>query len=1117
MLRLIIGTAGTGKTALVTDEIKSLAEQNRGGILFIVPEQYSHEAERELCKKCGDSISLYAEVLSFTGLARRQMARQGGMAASFLDEGGRLLCMALAAKNAVPSLKAYARTAGRPEVQSMFLSAVDTMKSSCISPDRLREAAGKCSSGELAEKLFDLAAVYEAYEGVLGESHADSTDRLNVLASQIPKSDFGPNSRIYVDGFTDFTKIELQILRELLKKEVELTVCLTLDDVNTGSEIFSLSRSSARVLKSMAKELGIGFSLELSENKESEENGPLHYYADRLFSYSDEAISSAGKIELLVADSISDECEIAAAKVLEAVRSGGCRWRDVAIAVRGYEDYSTILETTFEDYGVPLFSAAKKPLSSKPLPMFISGAYSIILGSWCTDDVINYMGTGLTGLSAEQRDILGTYIYRWQLKGNAWRGKGRWKQHPEGFGGKYDAAAEKLLEQINSIRDSLAAPLLVLEKKSSAAVAAGEHVRALADFLEMAGTARILSDKAEKLEIDGKAEEAGECCQLWQITVNAMEQFNAVLGDTRMTAEEFARLFVNVLSRYDVGTIPVSLDMVSAGDFDRMRRRNIRQLIILGADDERIPASEGTQGMFSADELASLKQQDLEFGGNPDDEIWREYSLLYNCISLPSEKLILCRPARNKDGNETQPSLPMVRAESIFGMKSRHFHTEEARMAAAGPAMLLAARVTGPRSAAAEHYFTGYNPERLEHIRSAAGKGRGSLSGESVKTLYGDELKISASRAETWYSCRYEYFCRHGLHANAFKTMDYSAADFGTFVHYVLENTAREVGSLGGFDKVERHAVETLAKKYIDKYIHDILNDFSEKSERFIYLFKRLEKDVLKVVLDNAEELAGSKFVPLAFELELNGEDAVNPVLVGKDGERLIITGKADRVDGWISGDETFLRIVDYKTGKKEFDLSEVWYGLSLQMLMYLYALSNGGPDAAKALGLPEGSSLRPAGIMYVPAKSRFKSVKDSSEADKETKSRLKRKGLVLTDCNVPEAWETTEEKTYIPLSFDKSGKIKGKGAANEEQFCLLFSHIEKRLCEMAEGIRNGEISADPLKIGSSDNGKDACKYCDFRNACGFADGENGENVREFEKKTDEEVWEMMAREADAE
>ena len=256
MLRLLIGKAGSGKTAAVIGEIRRAVQAGRGGSMLLVPEQYSHEAERELCRACGDSLSLYAEVFSFTGLARRVLQQQGGAAVPWLDKGGRLLCMALALEQVGSRLRVYDEARRRSELQAMLLAAVDECKSACVTPEMLEEAAAGCDDS-LGDKLSDLALIQSAYDAIAANGRADPSDRLSVLAEKIASSDLGPANRVYVDGFIDFTRQEQAVLTALLQKGVELTVCMTVDEPEGENEIFALSRISCRRLLDAARELGV--------------------------------------------------------------------------------------------------------------------------------------------------------------------------------------------------------------------------------------------------------------------------------------------------------------------------------------------------------------------------------------------------------------------------------------------------------------------------------------------------------------------------------------------------------------------------------------------------------------------------------------------------------------------------------------------------------------------------------------------------------------------------------------------------------------------------------------------------------------------------------------------
>ena len=1107
MLRLFTGKAGTGKTAAVISEIDAFVRRGRGGSMLIVPEQYSHEAERELCRRCGDSLSLYAEVFSFTGLARRIMSRQGGAAASMLDKGGRMLCMALALDQVCSRLKVYGAARRKAELQGMLLSAVDELKSAGVSAEALLSAGERCG-GALGDKLCDMALVLEAYGAIVANGHADPADRLDVLAAQIADSDIGPENHIYIDGFIDFTHQELNVIRALMKKGAELTVCLTVDELQGENEIFELSRRAGRILSSYAGELGI----ECVQEHFAAPSGKapaLGFFADNMFSYSSARFQEKSEaVELYSAESLTAECEFAAAKAIALVRDGGCRWRDIAVAVRGFEDYRTALESIFRHYEVPLFVTKKSELLSKPLPALIGGAYEILQGGWDVDDVLSYMGTGLSGLNREECDLLGDYVFKWQLRAGAWKRSGDWRQHPDGYGGDYDEEALARLETINALRRRLAEPLLKLEKSGELAETAAGQAAALAEYLRELKLPEQLSRRSAELERSGRESLAQEYAQLWDIIVSALEQSAEILGDMEMDMTAFSRLFITMLSQYDVGSIPVSLDRVSAGDFDRMRRRNIKHLIVLGATDQRLPRAEEDGGIFSDEERRRLLELDIDIGGAGEGELWREFSLIYNCLSLPSESLSMCYPLFDADGAALRPAFVFNRAKALFDLPVRHADIGEGRMSSPAPALSLAAHALNggsPRETAAAEVFRDREPERFARLSAAAQMSRGKLSPAAVEALYGKKLRLSASRIDRFSTCKFAYFCQFGLKAKPYEPAGFKPPEIGTFMHFVLEGTARDAAERGGFARVSDEELKQITQRHVEEYVHTELNDFQEKSQRFIYLFKRLTADVYQVVREMAAELRKSDFVPLDFELDFSKAADIPTVELGGGEGALTLTGVADRVDGWLHEGKLYLRVVDYKTGRKKFSLSDVWYGMGLQMLLYLFALERDGAGRY-------GREIVPAGVMYVPARNVMLSAsRDEADEELETKraEEARRSGIVLDDPAVTEAWEHGEDKRYIPIRF-RYGKPTADSIASAERLGLLGKHIRKKLTEMAAQLRQGSISADPYYRSQQEN---ACLNCDFFDACHFTDGQNGERCRYMPKLGADQVWDMLEEE----
>ena len=1090
----------------VMREIGASAAEHRGNNILIVPEQYSHEAERELCEVCGDSLSLYAEVLSFTRLASRAADEYGGGGKNSLDRGGKLLCMALALDAVGGRLTAYGAARRRPELQKRLLDAAEELKSACVTPEML-ESAADISAGPLGDKLGDLALIMAAYDAAAEASGTDPMDGLDRLALTVREHGLGAGKRIYVDGFTDFTGQELEILRAYLDTGAEMTVCLTCD-AELESEVFEPSIKTVFLFRRLAEETGLELREVFLSAEEDGKDLALSFLEKNMFAFGGNGYQGEnGSVRTFRADSIFDECELAASLCVWLAREKGARWRDIAIAVRGYEQYRPMLESAFERYGVPLYSTRKGNILQKPVMALVVYAFETIQGGWCYDDVFTYLRTGLCGLTAEECDTLSGYVYLWSLRGGAWTKAEDWTLHPGGYGEKYTEETGERLREINALRERVSGPLLNLQERGKAAETAREQLEAVCAFFEELGLAGRLEQRAQELAEMERSALAAEYSQLWDILVGAMEQCAAVLGDVRMTQEEFSRLLCLVLAQYDVGTIPVSLDSVTAGDMDRMRRRHIKHLIVLGATDGNLPAQTEDDGMFSEEEREKLRSMGID-PGTPGTDIYREFMLIYNCLTLPSDSLTMSCPAHTADGAESGPSFVFKSVSKMFGTEPAYVDTDRARMNAPVPALELAASGRGERKAAAGRWFSG-DPERrqrLERLKRAAELTRGTLTGESVRALYGKRIHMTASRTEVFSSCKFEFFMQYGLRAKPRQPAGFDPPQMGTFMHFVLQRVCMEVKSMGGFRAVSPESVGELAEKYVNEYVSDELNDFAGRSPRFIYLFNRLRETVRAVVLDMAEELRRSDFEPLDFELRFSdGEDGALPPIEIGGGSGMTLAGVADRVDGWLHDGKLYLRVVDYKTGKKSFSLSDVCRGMGLQMLLYLFALDREGGDYY-------GHEVVPAGVLYSPArdlKISADSRLDDETLEKKRRAGLRRSGLILDEEEVIAAMERSDSPEYIPIRLNKEGKAAGDALVSAEKLGALAKFVEKTLRGLAKELRCGSITADPYFRSAQDN---ACLYCDYAGTCGF--GEYGdEQQRLIVKYKNDEAWEHIMKE----
>ena len=1093
MLTLLLGRAGTGKTRAIFDRLGKGAEKRPQ--LLIVPEQYSHETERNLCACLGNAHARRAEVLSFTRLYSRVCDRSGGGAAPCLDAGGRLLLMQRAVKTVADSLSVYKRPSRKSSFLTGLIATVDECKSYRVAPAQLLEAAAEIDGLE-GDKLRDLGLIFGAYDALTEQVAADPRDKLTRLAEGIAKCGWPAGYGISVDGFTDFTPQEALVLRRLLEQGNSLTVALTCDSL-TGEDddIFAPARRTAHMLLRTAKEAGVPSEVEIQTEAVGRSSALLHLEQNLFASPGTVWDGLCPEISVFSADSPRSEAEYAAAAILKLVRENGWRFRDFNLAARNFDAYAAPVESVFARYGVPVFLSTVDDILERPILTLITAALDTVSGGYQYEDLFRYLKTGLTDLTDQERDLLENYAITWELRGGRWTQNADWTMHPQGYGLPFSDADTAALAALNESRRKVTAPLERLRRNKDRT--GKGFALALYRFLEDIRLPDRLTERSAELEEAGERKLADEYRQLWDILTGALEQCALLLADTELDLEEFAGLFKLVLSQYDVGTIPVSLDRVTAGDAARLAHKRAKMLILLGADDSSIPAVAPSPSLLTDREREALAEQGLELAPRTADKLTREMTIVYEACAVPMNKLLVTwSKTGERPGEERRPSFLVERLALLFPQMER---IEEGalngafRLTAPGPALELAGRE--PLAAAALERLEGHKP-RIERVKQAAALRRGALSRPAVEGLYGQRLPMSATRMDVCKSCHFSYFLRFGLKAKARQAAGFHAPEYGTFIHAVLEYV------LGAVAQGDTRPVAELTDEAVAAYVKNELGGFAGESPRFRYLFERLRRTVAFVVENAVEELKVSQFRPLAFELGFGPGKALPPIEVEKDGLTLFVTGLVDRVDGWEHDGKLYLRVVDYKTGRKSFDFTDIQNGLSLQMLLYLFALERRG-----LLNKEAGS----AGVLYVHAREALiagnRGVTEE-ECRKIAREALRREGLVLDDEEVLRAMEDWGDKAprFLPLKVDKSGAMKSDYLVKAEQMGKLSRKVMETLEDIAAELAAGNIDADPYWRSPDAN---ACRYCDYAEACHFEECFGDRKIWQRPVKA-KEFWESL-------
>ncbi len=1092
MLRIISGAPRSGKTRAILEAIRAGAE----GMVYLTPEQNSHAAERALAAFCGPEINLRAEVLSFTRLAGRVFSELGGAADVIPDKGVKLMLMSLAVTSSAEALRVYGSRAMRADFLEALVSAREELAGAKIPPEKLVEL-GELSEGTVADKLRDLALICSSYDAVLRSRLADPRERLERLAELIPKSGVGRGG-VFIDGFTDFTALELGVIEALLRRGGEVTVALCRD----GSDKiqFRLADMTRLRLLRLARACACPCAEEACDYADPGRVPALGYFCEALFDYSAPAREPApGALEALTAGSEYAECELAAAKILRWMKADPTlRFGEIAVCARDYSRYALIAPGVFRLYGLPFYE--DKPQEGVKTGIFelALAAAEAVLRSWRRESVFRCIKTGLAGINPDECALLENYCETWNIRSESmWRRAEPWTMNPRGYAGEITERDGAALDKINELRLRVALPLGRLSDRLRKMTGAEELAEALYDYFEALGLPKRFEDDCAALRKAGRSAEADALARLWELMTGALEQFYETLRGCKMQAEEAVRLLSLLLAQLSAGSIPTALDSVSLGELTRLRGRRVRRLIVLGADEGSLPLAARTTGVFSREERSELAELGLELESVKDEELCREFSAIYLAFSAASEGICVMWTA---SGGAS--SFPAKRMEKLFGISAQN--GEGLRKAAACEASeplfrLAVSNDPGPEAAAARAMAEEIWNGRLARTVTASETPRGALSPEAVRALYGRSISMTASRTETYSLCRYSYFLRYGLRAKKRAQSDIDAIEFGNFVHYVLENLAREAKARGGFAEISGDCA-AIAEKYINEYAEKVLHGLAEKGGRAEYLFSRLKKDVLSIARDVTEELSASDFRPLDFELSFSerGGD-LPPVSVPCGDTELRLEGKVDRVDGWESSDGLYLRVADYKTGRKEFSLSDLWYGKSTQMLIYLFAL-------CRTASARYEKKLLPAGVLYAPVRDPVVSLPRTSTDEEIAAARnklLKRTGLILENEDVIRAMDTSPDMRHIPVT--SKNDVYSGSLASPERFAGLEKFVKKLLGETGEGILSGRIEANPL-VSPAEN---PCDWCDYRDACDFRAGRDEARVKR--KIPEDEFWNAIS------
>lgn len=1106
MLEFLTGIQNFSKKKYISDKISQFVDSGKK-VYLVVPEQSSFDREREFLFKFGEKKSNSFEIRGFSHIARAVLEENGLQVKPEADENAKTVIMSLALEQLHENLDLYSGYEGRLSLINDLLSAYSSIKLGGMDISDLKKVSCAVSSAGLKKKTGELSLLFSAYEALLGERFSDSNDNIRVLTEFLKTNRIFENCIFFLDDFRGFTLAQIKLIRELLCQCEDMYISVNSPDLFSpleGEAFYHAVRNAKAV-----KKIAVQCNVRVFENNTDEQlpDSALNVWRESLFSSSDKVFKEpTDDITVCKAKNKYEECEFVALEIKKLLCGGKYRCREIGVVERG-NTYAPVVINTLKKYGIPVYDDKRKPLMSSPLIRLILSAVNIAAFGFTSENILECAKTDLFGIDTESLCDLENYVYMWQIDGKAWRED--FKDNPDGFGAEKNEKTDARLEKINKTRRKIVAPLVKLKKELDKSDSENSLI-AVCTFLEDIKAGEHFKDYAVFLNENSFRAEALFCKRIWERCMLSLDALSAALHSKSLSAKRFYELLEIIFSGEDLGDIPVGIDQIIVGCADRSRFFEPKVIFVLGANEGVFPADSKTGGIFSTAEKRELIKNDFSLEDLPENIYAEERLIAFNHLTSPSEKLYISYSESSLKGEVLQKSeivslvnylVPNCRRIDA-SLIPREEKTENIHSAFNDYAKNMndGKAFTASLKKVLENSFE-YS-SRLKSLEIAAKKIPVQFENPEISTeLFGKDLYLSPSKIETYHKCPFMFFCRYGLSVSAPEKAQLNVRIHGLLVHFVLEkilSTFSFTELKGLSDATLFEKVNELTDLYVETYM-GTRNSLNESLNRQLDRSAQIIFEILKRLI---LEFGSCRFVTKDVELDISESGDIMPYELSlSDGSVVKIGGKVDRVDIMCEDEKTFVRVVDYKTGGKKFSLSQVFDGLNMQMLLYLFGIWENGKERY--------GDVVPAGVLYVPAKNSGQKLGRNADDEEVIKQKLlngRMNGLVLEDENVIKGMDALADGRYIDTYIDKKGKLKGT-YISLKGFQALKEKVNAVLRDTASDIKCGKIEALPVY---ADGYEHVCEYCDFKDVCLH---EEGDAQKTLEKLSHEKALQKLIEE----
>ena len=1141
-LRFCFGPSGSGKSHRIYEEIMQRAAEEPGrNFLIIVPDQFTMQTQKDLVMRSDRDGILNIDVLSFGRLSHRILEEVGTKEMPVLDDTGKSLVLQKVAADLKEQLPAMGSLLHKQGYIHEVKSAISEFMQYGISTqdmDKLITSAQK--RGALAMKLKDLKTLYRGFQDYIRDHFITTEETLDVLRRSLSKSKILKGSVVVFDGFTGFTPIQNRLIQELMRVCAETIVTVTIGvgedpyKMDGEQKLFHLSKKTVADLEKLAAEAEVerGEDLFVKGGPNRFAKAPaLHYLEQNLFRYQYEPYAGEQQeIHMFEALSPREEVHQTALYIRHLIREQGMTYRDIAVVIGDLEGYASYVETEFGQLEIPCFLDRTRGIVLNPMIEYIKSALQLYIKDFSYDTVFHFLRSGMADISREEIDELENYVIRTGARGYRTYSRlfTRRTEELQGNAEGSEQAEEKTLERLNRIRQQFMDAVEILHMGNQEK--AGDYVSHLYDFLEQNQVQQKLLNYQQQFEKEGDLSRAREYAQIYRLVMDLLDQVYELLGEEEISRQEFADILEAGFGEITVGTIPQNVDRIVVGDMERTRLKQVKVLFFLGVNDGSIPKNASKAGIISDMDREFLIESGTEMAPSPRQQMYIQRLYLYLNMTKPSEQLYLSYAKVNSEGKGIRPSYLIDTVRKLFPAMSVEYPQNRSRLEQ------IEGRQEGARYLAEElrEYVEGTLPEEERqdfylmyraYEADAAGRDlltraafrryrESGLSRIVARALYGQQLENSVSRLEAYAACACRHFLQYGLSLQEREEFGFEVSDMGTVYHAVLENFAGKLAesNLTWWDFTEDFAAKAV-KESVEAYAATYGETVLYSSARNEYAITRMSRILTRTVLTLQKHLKQGSFQPDDYELSFRFAEDLDSIHVDlSEDEKMHLQGRIDRIDVSEDAEHVYVKVIDYKSGNRKFDLAALYYGLQLQLVVYMNAAmemeSRKHPD----------KEIVPAALLYYhiddPTIETPVELTDE-QINEQILAKLRMNGVVNSDPEVVERLDRymQDKSVVIPVEKKKDGSFSARsGVLSREEMQLISSYVDAKIRSIGREILDGKIAANPYEKGN----EEACTYCAYKKVCGFDGSIPGYEKRQLEDLDKQALMQRMQKTVEA-